>query len=135
MTRCENCKNKIPDGMKICPHCGLLPPRLFPKFWLYLLLTLIAIVSAAYFRPFADPPAAGSVPAGTLWAAFVIFTVFALIFAFTCFVLGSSFARRTYKGRLTKAEVDRFVAVKNHIEAGRHTYDKGGYCTVCGHRK
>ena len=135
MTKCENCKNKIPDGMKICPHCGLLPPRLFPKFWLYLVLTLIAIGSAAYFRPFADPPAGDSVSVGTLWAAFVIFTVFALIFAFVCLVLGSGYARRSYRGRLTKAEVNSFVAMKKHIEAGHHTYDKGVYCTVCGRKK
>ena len=135
MRKCENCKNKIPDGMKICPHCGLLPPRLFPNFFLYLALTAVAIVCAVRFRPFLGAPAYPQVTMGMLWTSFIIFAVFALIFLFVSLTLLNAYRNRTYKGKLTKAEVNRFVNMKKHIETGNHVYEDGKYCVVCGHKK
>ena len=120
--------------MKICPHCGLLPPTLYPQFFLYLALTLIAAASAVYFRPFLDGPAIKNAGSIGLWAAFIVFVVFALIFAFVTLVLLRAYKNRSYKGKLTKAERDYFIKMKKHIELGRHSFD-GKYCTVCGKRK
>lgn len=80
MRECENCKNYIPEGMKICPHCGKLPPTLWPQFGVYAALTLIAVACAVYFRPFLNGPAMGEVAQGVLWVAAVIFIVFGVIF-------------------------------------------------------
>jgi len=135
MTTCPKCKNLIPEGMKLCPHCGLLPPRLFPKFFLYILMTAVAVISAVIFRPFAGAPQAESVSMGVLWSAFVIFCVFALIFIFVSVVLWRDYSRRSYRGRLTKSEVARFVRMKKHIEQGNHSYGKNGFCTVCGAKR
>ena len=104
--------------MKICPHCGKLPPTLWPQFGVYAVLTIIAIVCAVYFRPFLNGPAIGEVSQGVLWVAVIIFIVFAVIF------LGVSVER------------ERFVKMKQHIEAKRHFYEKDiDYCTVCGNKK
>ena len=123
----------IPDNMKICPHCSLLPPKRFPLVQ-YSALTLIALFAAFYFRPFMDGPAIKSASTGTLWVAFVVFTVFALIFAFVALVLFRAYRNRSYKGKITNAERDYFVRMKKHIESGHHNFD-GKYCTVCGKRK
>ena len=42
MRDCPKCGNRIPDGMKICPHCGKLPIRLGGRFPLY--IVLIALI-------------------------------------------------------------------------------------------
>ena len=43
---------------------------------------------------------------------------------------------RTYRGKITKQERERFVKMKQHIEAKRHFYEKDiDYCTVCGNKK
>ena len=135
MKKCDNCKNYIPEGMKLCPHCALLPPRLFPNFFLYLALSAVAVVCAVRFRPFAGAPSYPQVSMGMLWTAFLIFSVFALIFVFVCLTTFGAYKNRTYKGRLTKQEVAQFVRMKKHIEAGKHRYDNGKYCTVCGKKK
>ncbi len=134
MRKCEHCKNMIPEDMKICPHCGLLPPTLYPQFFLYLALTLIAAFAAFYYRPFLNGPALGAAAEGTLWVAFCIFAVFMLIFGFVSVVLLRAYKNRSYKGKITKAERDYFIRMKKHIEAGSHKYE-GKYCTICGHRK
>jgi len=121
--------------MKICPHCGKLPPTLYPQFVLYLILTLVALGAAFFFRPFLEGPYIGEVVIGVLWAAFVIFCFFGLIFAFVCIALLNDYSNRSYKGKLTKAERLRFIKMKQHIESGRHFYERGNYCTVCGQRK
>ena len=69
MRECEKCGNYIPDGMKICPHCGKLPPTLWPQFGVYAVLTIVAIVCAVYFRPFLNGPVIGEVSQGVLWVA------------------------------------------------------------------
>lgn len=120
--------------MKICPHCSLLPPTLYPQFFLYLVLTLIATTSAAYFRPFLNGPVVEKTASIGLWAAFVVFAVLAIFFAFVTLVLLRAYKNRSYKGKLTKAERDYFIRMKKHIEAGNHKYE-GKYCTICGHRK
>lgn len=135
MRECENCHNHIPEGMKICPHCGKLPPTLFPHFYVYLALTLIAIGAAVYFRPFLDGPASDQVVKGVLWAAFTIFVFFAIIFTFVCVIVARDYSNRSFKEKLTKAERVRFINMKQHIESRRHFYDKDEFCTVCGHRK
>lgn len=135
MRECENCHNLIPEGMKICPHCSGLPPTLFPHFFVYLALTCVAIGAAVYFRPFLDGPASGQVVNGVLWAAFTIFVFFAIIFTCVCVIVARDYSHRHFKGKLTKAERIRFINMKQHIESGRHFYDKGEYCTVCGHKK
>lgn len=135
MKKCEKCKNYIPDGMKICPHCSLLPPRLFPNFYLYLALSVVAIVCAVRFRPFMGSPSYPQVSMGMLWTAFIIFTVFALIFLFVCFTVLRAHKNRTFKGRLSKSEVNYFVNTKKHIEADKHSYSNGKYCEVCGKKK
>ena len=135
MRECENCHNHIPEGMKICPHCGKLPPTLFPHFYVYLVLTFIAIGAAVYFRPFLDGPASDQVVKGVLWAAFTIFVFFALIFACVCVIVARDYSNRSFKEKLTKAERVRFINMKQHIESRRHFYDKDEFCTVCGHRK
>ena len=135
MKRCEKCHEYIPEGMKICPHCGLLPPRLFPNFYLYAVLSCVAIACAVYFRPFLGSPAYPQVAKGMLWVSFSIFAVFALVFIFVSFTVLRAYKNRTYKGKLTKAEVTRFVNMKKHIESGRHVYENGKYCKICGHKK
>lgn len=136
MEKCSKCGNYIPQDMKICPHCGLLPPTLWPHFYVYALLTVIAIVCAVYFRPFASGPVVGQVSRGALWAAFVIFVIFGIIFLGVSIILLNEYRHRTYRGKLTKAERQRFVLMKQHIEANKHVYEEGlGYCTVCGKKK
>ena len=135
MRECEICHNRIPEGMKICPHCGKLPPTLYPHFFVYLALTLVAIGAAVYFRPFLDGPASGQVVTGVLLAAFTVFVFFTIIFACVCIIVARDYSNRSFKEKLTKAERIRFINMKQHIESRRHFYDKGEYCTVCGHKK
>ena len=135
MRECEICHNRIPEGMKICPHCGKLPPTLYPHFFVYLALTLVAIGAAVYFRPFLDGPASGQVVTGVLWAAFTVFVFFTIIFACVCIIVARDYSNRSFKEKLTKAERIRFINMKLHIESRRHFYDKGEYCSVCGHKK
>ncbi len=136
MRECESCKNYIPEGMKICPHCGKLPPTLWPQFGVYAVLTVIALVCAVYFRPFLDGPAIGEVSRGVLWAAMVIFVVFGLIFLGVSVIIARDYKGRTYRDKLTKQERERFIKMKQHIESKRHFYEKDvAYCTVCGNKK
>lgn len=136
MKQCEKCNNYIPDGMKICPHCGKLPPTLWPQFYLYALLAAVAVACAVYFRPFLAGPAIGEVSNGVLWVAMVIFAVFALIFIGVCFIVARDYANRSFKEPLTKAERARFINMKQHIEAKRHFYENDlPHCTVCGYKK
>ncbi len=136
MTECENCKSLIPENMKICPHCGKLPPTLWPQFFLYVLLTVVAFGSAAYFRPFLNGPVIGEAAVGVLWVALVIFIIFGIIFLNVSIIVMKDYKNRSFKGKLTKAERQRFIKMKQHIDGGRHFYDEGGmYCTVCGHKK
>ncbi len=122
--------------MKICPHCGKLPPMLWPQFGVYAVLTIIALVCAVYFRPFLNGPAAGEVSQGVLWVAMVIFIVFGLIFLGVSIIIARDYNNRSYRGKLTKQERERFVKMKQHIESNRHFYEKDiAYCTVCGHKK
>ena len=72
---------------------------------------------------------------GVLWAAFTIFVFFAIIFTCVCVIVAKDYLHRQFKDKLTKAERTRFINMKQHIESGRHFYDKGEYCTVCGHKK
>ena len=85
MRDCPKCGNRIPDGMKICPHCGKLPIRLGGRFPLYIVLTAVAVLSAVLFRPFLNGPYIGKTTDGMLWVAFAVFCLFALIFL--CVVL------------------------------------------------
>ena len=136
MRECENCNNFIPQGMKICPHCGKLPPTLWPQFGVYAVLTIIAFVCAVYFRPFLDGPALGEVSKGVLWVATVIFLVFGVIFLGVSIIILREYKNRTFREPLTKQERTRFVNMKQHIAGTRHFYeDNLDYCTVCGHRK
>ena len=135
MRKCDNCKNLIPEDMKICPHCGLLPPTLYPQFFLYAALTVIALICAVYFRPFAGGTVIGSASSGVLWAAFVIFLLFALVFLAVAVILLRAYRNRSFKQPLTKAERARFIRMKQHIESGHHYYEDGKYCSVCGHKK
>lgn len=135
MNKCENCNNHIPDGMKICPHCGLLPSKLFPYFYLYMVLTFIAVGCAVHFRPFLGSPAYPKVTMGMLWVSFLIFAVFGCIFLFVSLVMLRNYKNRSFRERLTKQEVIRFVNMKDHIKAGRHSYENGKYCSICGHKK
>lgn len=136
MRECEKCGNYIPDGMKICPHCGKLPPTLWPQFGVYAVLTIVAIVCAVYFRPFLNGPVIGEVSQGVLWVAAVIFIVFGVIFLGVSVIILRDYKNRTYRGKLTKQERERFVKMKQHIESKRHFYEKElDYCTVCGNKK
>lgn len=135
MKRCEKCKNYYPDEMKLCPHCSLLPPRLFPNFYLYLVLSIAAITCAVRFRPFLGSPSYPRVSMGMLWTAFIIFTVFSVVFVFVCVTVLRDYNNRTFKGRLSKGEINCFVRMKKHIEAGNHRYTNGKYCEICGKKK
>ena len=136
MRECENCKNYIPNGMKICPHCGKLPPTLWPQFGVYAVLTIVAFVCAVYFRPVLNGPAIGEVSTGVLWVATIVFVVFGLIFLGVSIIIAREYSNRTFREPLTKQERARFVNMKHHIESKRHFYeDKVDYCTVCGHKK
>lgn len=135
MRECERCHNRIPDKMRICPHCGVLPPSLWPRFYVYAVMTLVAIASAVLFRPFLNGMYIGEVSNGVLWAAFTVFVFFALIFICVCLVTAKDYSRRSFKEPVSKAERIRFINMKQHIESGRHFYEKGQYCTVCGRRK
>lgn len=136
MRECENCKNFIPQGMKICPHCGKLPPTLWPQFGIYAVLTVVALACAVYFRPFLNGPAIGEVSTGVLWVATIVFVVFGLIFLGVSIIIMRDYKNRTFREPLSKAERARFVNMKHHIEAKRHFYEENiDYCTVCGHRK
>ncbi len=136
MRDCAKCKNRIPDGMKICPHCGKLPIRLGGKFVLYIVLTLVAVSSAAVFRPFAGGMYIGKESQAMLWIAFCVFALFALIFLCVVLIMWYDYSHRTVREKLNAAEVQRFVNMKKHIESSRHFYEKGErYCSVCGHKK
>lgn len=136
MRECEHCQNMIPDKMRICPHCGKLPPTLWPQFYIYALLTLIAFGCAVYFRPFLNGPAIGEAATGVLWVAEIVFLVFGIIFINVSIIVAKDYSNRSFKEKLIKQERIRFVNMKQHIEAGRHFYDEGGvYCTVCGHKR
>ena len=103
---------------------------------MYAVLTLVAFVCAVYFRPFLSGPAIGEVSQGVLWVAMVIFVVFGLIFLGVSVIIMHDYKNRTYRGKLTKQERERFVKMKQHIESNRHFYEKElDYCTVCGHKK
>ena len=122
--------------MKICPHCGKLPPSLWPQFYLYALLTVIAFVCAVYFRPFLNGPVIGETAIGVLWVAEIVFLIFGIIFINVSVIVAKDYANRSFKEKLTKQERIRFINMKQHIDAGRHFYDEGGlYCTVCGHKR
>lgn len=121
--------------MSICPHCGKLPPRLFPTFFVYLFMTLVAVGSAVYFRPFGGSPAEGLVKPGVMWVSFALFLVFALIFAFVCFVTWNNYSKRSYRKKVSKPELERYLSMKKHIEGDRHIYENGSiYCSICGAR-
>ena len=136
MRECEYCKNMIPEKMRICPHCGKLPPTLWPQVYLYALVTLIAFGCAVYFRPFLNGPVIGEAAAGVLWVAEVVFLIFGVIFLNVSIIVAKDYSNRSFKEKLTKQERVRFINMKQHIEAGRHCYDEGGvYCTVCGHKR
>ena len=136
MRECESCKNLIPDKMRICPHCGKLPPTLWPQFYLYVVLTLIAFGCAVYFRPFLNGPMIGEAAMGVLWVAEIIFLIFGIIFINVSIIVAKDYAKRSFEEMLTKQERIRFMNMKQHIAAGRHFYDEGGaYCTVCGHKR
>ena len=133
MKVCKNCRNAIPEGMRVCPHCEKMPPRLFPNFYLYLFLTLVALGSAVYFRPFAGGRMLGELSTGTLWASFCIFLLFTAVFAFVCMAVLRDC--RKAKLKLSRAEAVQYKNVCRHIAAGRHYYDNGEFCTVCGYRR
>lgn len=136
MKQCENCNNYIPVGMKICPHCGKLPPTLWPQFFIYAALTVIAAVCAVYFRPFLGGPVIGEVSQGVLWVALIIFAVFGVIFLGVSIIVARDYAHRSFREPLTKKERVRFINMKQHIEKNRHFYEPElDYCTVCGHKK
>lgn len=135
MKTCKNCRNGIPDGMKICPHCGKLPPQLFPNFYLYLVLTAVAVASAVCFRPFSVGKFGGQLSSGMLWVSFCVFVIFALIFASVCLVVYADCKRAGKGEKLSRAEITRFKNMRRHIAAGRHYYANDEFCTVCGHRR
>ncbi len=136
MRECAKCKNKIPEGMKICPHCGKLPMHLGGKFVLYIVLTLVAIASATVFRPFAGGMYIGKESQAMLWIAFCVFCLFAVIFISVVLILWYDYSHRTVREKLSTAEVQRFVNMKKHIESKHHFYEKGErYCSVCGYKK
>lgn len=135
MKQCKNCRNGIPDGMKICPHCGKLPPRLFPNFYIYLVLMLVAFGAAVYFRPFSNAAMLAKVAAGTLWVSFCIFLIFGLLFAFVSITVLRDCRSVPKSERLTGAETIRYKNMRKHIAAGRHYYAQDDFCTVCGHRR
>lgn len=136
MRKCDKCNNCIPDGMRICPHCGKLPPRLFPQFFIFAFLAIFAVGCAVYFRPFLDSPVAGQVKPLVLWVSFVIFLIFAVIFAWVSSVLLRDYRARSFREKLSDEEVLRFVNMKKHIESGRHFFENGSdTCSVCGYVK
>ena len=136
MRDCPKCGNRIPDGMKICPHCGKLPIRLGGRFPLYIVLTAVAVLSAVLFRPFLNGPYIGKTTDGMLWVAFAVFCLFALIFLCVVLVTWHDYSHRTVREKLSSAEVQRFVNMKKHIESNRHFYEQGeSFCSVCGHKK
>lgn len=136
MRDCKKCGNRIPDGMKICPHCGKLPMRLGGKFVLYIFLTLVALCSAVIFRPFLAGPYVGKESQAMLWIAFVVFSLFALIFLCVVLIMWHDYSHRTVREKLSVVEVQRFVNMKKHIESNHHFYENGGrYCSVCGYKK
>ncbi len=134
MKVCKNCRNGIPDGMKICPHCEKLPPRT-SNVILYLVLTLVAFAAAVYFRPFANADMLEKTSQGMLWVAFVIFIVFGAIFAFACISLLKACKRVPEDKKLTRLELMHFKNVRKHISIGRHYYGADGFCAFCGQRK
>ena len=136
MRDCPTCGNRIPDGMKICPHCGKLPIRLGGRFPLYIVLTAVAVLSAVLFRPFLNGPYIGKTTDGMLWVAFAVFCLFALIFLCVVLITWHDYSHRTVREKLSSAEVQRFVNMKKHIESNRHFYEKGeSFCSVRGHKK
>lgn len=135
MKVCNNCRNAIPDGMKICPHCTKMPTQLFPNFYIYLALTIVATVSAVCFRPFAVGKAAAQLSTGMLWVSFCIFAVFALIFAFVCLTVLSDYKNTKPEHRMSVAEINRYNNTRRHINEGRHVCGPDGFCTVCGKRR
>lgn len=136
MRDCKKCGNRIPDGMKICPHCGKLPMRLGGKFVLYIFLTLVAVCSAVVFRPFLAGPYVGRESQAMLWIAFVVFSLFALVFLCVVLIMWHDYSHRTVREKLSVVEVQRFVNMKKHIESKHHFYENGGrYCSVCGYKK
>jgi len=134
MKICKNCKNAIPDGMKLCPHCEKLPPQLFPIFYVYMLLTLTALAAAVYFRPFANDAMLEKVSVGMLWVAFVIFIIFALLFIFVSTAVLRDCRHVPHSERLSRQETVRYKNMRRHISAGRHYYTDSEYCNVCGRR-
>lgn len=136
MKNCVKCGNRIPEGMKICPHCGKLPMHLGGKFVLYIVLTLVASFSAIVFRPFLNGPYIGKESQAMLWVAFFVFCIFALIFLCVVLVQWHDYSHRTVREKLSADEVRRFVNMKKHIESKHHYYEKGErYCSVCGYKK
>lgn len=136
MQECPSCHNLIPKDMKICPHCGKLPPKLFPQFAVYLALTVVAFLAAFYFRPFMNPAMAAQLSTAMMWISFVIFIVFGIIFLAVSFVIWKDYSRRSFRGHLSSAEVQRFVNMRQHIETEHHFYRAGDkYCSVCGKKK
>lgn len=135
MKICKNCRNGIPDGMKTCPHCGKLPPQLFPNFFLYLVLTLVAFGAAVYFRPFANAAMLEKTSSAMLWVAFVIFIVFGLLFAFADVAVFKDCKSVPAEEKPSRAEVTRYKNMRRHISAGRHYYAQDDFCCVCGRRR
>lgn len=135
MRVCKKCRNGIPNVMKLCPHCGKVPPQLFPNFYIYLGLTAVAIGSAVCFRPFAVSRAGAQLSSGMLWISFCIFVVFAIIFGAVCLAVFFDSKRTPDSEKLTPAELRLYKNARRHISAGRHYYEHDEYCIVCGYRR
>lgn len=133
MKKCSRCENMIPEGMKLCPHCCPVPPKLPSKFGLYCVLCLVALFCAFWFRPFAGGTVISQADTVVLWAAFVIFTLFGLFFAFIAYAIKKDYLSHGFG--LTKAERTRFIKMKQHIESGHHHYEGSKYCSICGHKR
>ena len=135
MRECKNCRNLIPGGMRICPHCGTMPKSVPKQFYLYAVLTVIAAGSAVYFRPFAGGAAIGSASPGMLIASFAIFILLAVFFLAVSLVLIVNGTDGDKESRFSREERKRFAAMQQHIRSQHHFYEDGKYCSVCGHRK
>lgn len=135
MRECKNCRNLIPEGMRICPHCGTLPKSVPKQFYLYAVLTVIAAGSAVYFRPFAGGAAIGKVSPGALIASFAIFILLAVIFLAVSLVLLAIGTDGDKENKFSREERKRFANMQQHIRSQHHFYENGEYCSVCGHKK
>lgn len=136
MRECKKCRNLIPDGMRICPHCESLPNSVPKQFYLYAVLTVISAISAVYFRPFAGGAVMGEMSPGALIAGFVILVLFALIFLAVSVILLVAGKDADRSQKLKAAERRRIKNMQQHIRSQHHFYENGSdYCSVCGHRR